>query len=303
MRIVISGASGLIGRALARVAEDHGHEVVRLVRRAPEQPNEVAWAPDKGEIDTRGMRDCHAVVHLAGENIAGRWSTAKMLRILDSRMKGTRLLSMAMGRVGGRPRVFISASATGYYGNRGGEILTEQSMPGTGFLVEVCREWESASWPAAQHGLRVANLRFGMVLSRNGGALAKMLPAFRWGLGGVLGKGQQHMPWVTIDDAVAAIMHVISDESLAGPINVVAPETVTNEQFTDTLARVLHRRALFHVPPLLLRLAFGQMADEVLLAGARVVPQRLTEAGFRFAWPELEPALEHVVSAKLTVRS
>jgi len=294
MRIVISGASGFIGRALAKAVEDQGHEVVRLVRRAPERSNEVAWNPDKGDIDTRGMRDCQAVVHLAGENIAGRWSRKKMLRILDSRMKGTRLLAMAMGRVGGRPKVFISASATGYYGNRAGELLTEQSRPGTGFLAEVCREWESASWPAAQHGLRVVNPRFGMVLSRDGGALAKMLPAFRFGLGAVLGKGHQYMPWVTIDDAVAAILFAISDETLAGPVNVVAPEIVTNERFTDTLARVLHRRALVNVPPFVLRLAFGQMADEVLLSSANVVPQRLTEAGFRFSWPELEPALDHL---------
>jgi len=294
MRIVISGASGFIGRALAKAVEDQGHDVVRLVRRAPERPNEVAWNPARGEIDARGLTDCNAVVHLAGENITGRWSRAKMLRILDSRMKGTRLLSESMGRVGNRPKVFISASATGFYGNRAGELLTEHSRPGKGFLAEVCREWESASWPAAQHGLRVANLRFGMVLSRNGGALAKMLPAFRLGLGGVLGGGHQHMPWVTLEDAVHAILYVISDDTLAGPINVVAPETVTNEQFTDTLARVLHRPALFHVPATLLRLAFGRMADEMLLASANVVPQRLLDAGFRFTWPELEPALRQL---------
>jgi uncharacterized protein (TIGR01777 family) len=295
MRIVISGASGFIGRALAKAAEDQGHVVVRLVRRAPERPDEVAWNPDKGEIDARGLAECNAVVHLAGENIAGRWTRAKMLRILDSRMKGTRLLSQSMGRVGSRPNVFISASATGFYGNRAGEALTEQSRPGNGFLAEVCREWESASWPAAQHGLRVVNPRFGMVLSRNGGALAKMLPAFRFGLGAVLGKGHQHMPWVTIDDAVAAIMFIISDETLAGPVNVVAPEIVTNERFSDTLARALHRRALFNVPPFVLRLAFGQMADEVLLSSANVVPQRLIDAGFRFSWPDLEPALDHLL--------
>jgi uncharacterized protein (TIGR01777 family) len=295
MRIVVSGASGFIGRALVKALDDHGHDVVRLVRRPPERPNEVAWNPDKGEIDTRGMGECHAVIHLAGENIAGRWTREKMDRIRESRAKGTRLLATSMGRVGTKPNVFISASATGIYGNRPGELLTEHSKPGEWFLAEVCKEWEAASWPAAQHGLRVANLRFGMVLSRDGGALAKMLPAFRMWLAGVLGKGHQYMPWITIDDAVAAILYVISNETLAGPINVVAPEAATNEQFTDTLARVLHRRALFNVPPFVLRLAFGQMADEVLLSSANVVPQRLIEAGFRFKWPQLESALEYLL--------
>ena len=296
MRIVVSGASGFIGRALVKALDDQGHDVVRLVRRPPERPNEVAWNPATGEIDAHGLSDSHALVHLAGENIAGRWTPAKMDRIYQSRAKGTRLLSTSMGRVARRSKVFISASATGFYGNRAGELLTEQSRPGEGFLAEVCKEWEAASWPAAQHGLRVVNLRFGMVMSRNGGALAKMVPAFRLGLGGVLGSGAQHMPWVTIDDAVAAILYAISDETLAGPVNVVAPQAVTNERFTDTLARVLHRPALFTVPAWVLRLAFRQMADEVLLASANVVPERLMEAGFRFTWPELEPALKHVLN-------
>jgi len=295
MRIVITGALGFIGRALVKAIEDQGHDVVRLVRRAPQRPNEVAWNPDTGEIDARGLTDSHAVVHLAGENIAGRWTPAKMDRILQSRAKGTRFLSQSMGRVGRRPKVFISASATGFYGNRAGELLTEQSAPGKGFLADVCREWEAASWPAAQHGLRVANLRFGMVLSAHGGALAAMLPAFRLGLGGVLGGGYQHMPWVTLEDAVAAILYVIADETVAGPINVVAPEAVTNRQFTKTLARVMRRPAFLRVPAPVLRLMFGPMANEVLLASANVVPQRLLEAGFRFTWPDLEPALDHLL--------
>lgn len=295
MRIVISGALGFIGRALVKAVEDQGHDVVRLVRRAPERPNEVAWNPDRGEIDARGLADSHAIVHLAGENIAGRWTRAKMDRIRESRAKGTRLLSQSMGRVGRRPKVFVSASATGFYGNRAGELLTEQSPPGKGFLADVCREWEAASWPAAQHGLRVVNLRFGMVLSPHGGALAAMLPAFRLGLGGVLGSGYQHMPWVTLEDAVAAILFAISDDTLAGPVNVVAPEAVTNRRFTKALARVMHRPAFLRAPAPVLRLAFGPMADDVLLTSANVVPERLLEAGFRFTWPQLEPALEHLL--------
>lgn len=296
MRVVVSGASGFIGSALVKALEDEGHDAVRLVRRAAKKPNEVSWNPSRGEIDVRGISECGAVVHLAGENIAGRWTQAKMVRILDSRVSGTRLLAEAMGRVGGRPKVFVSASAAGYYGNRGGEILTERSGPGAGFLPDVCQEWEAASWPAAQHGLRVVNPRFGMVLAKHGGALAAMLPVYGRGLGGVLGDGHQHMPWVTLEDAVAAILFLIHEPSLAGPINVTSPHSVTNVRFVKTLARVLGRPAFVRVPRFALRFMFGKMADEVLLASANVVPEKLLEAGFRFSHPDLEEALKSVLS-------
>lgn len=296
MRIVVSGASGFIGSALVKALDAEGQDVVRLVRRAAKKPNEVSWNPARGELDVRGLSECRAIVHLAGENIAGRWTEAKMVRILDSRIRGTRLLAEAMGRVGGRPKVFVSASASGYYGDRGGEVLSERSAPGVGFLPDVCKEWEAASWPAAQHGLRVVNPRFGMVLDSHGGALAAMLPVYRAGLGGILGDGRQHMPWVTIEDAVAAIMFLINEPSVAGPVNVTSPHSVTNRKFVKTLAGVLHKPAFMRVPRFALRLMFGKMADEVLLASANVVPEKLLEAGFRFCHPELEEALKSVLS-------
>lgn len=295
MRVLVSGASGLIGSALVSSLEDQGHSVVRLVRRAPRDPNESFWDPARGEIDVRRLDNCAAVVHLAGENVAGRWNEAKMLRILDSRVKGTRLLAESMGRIGGRPKVFVSASGIGFYGDRAGELLTEQSEPGAGFMAEVCREWEAASWPAAQHGLRVVNTRLGMVLSRRGGALAAMLPIFRFGLGCTFGGGRQHTSWVAIEDAVAAIIFCIMEPTLAGPVNVVAPRATTNRDFVKTLAAVMGKPAFLRAPRFVLRLALGRMADEALLSSANVLPQRLLEAGFRFTWPDLEPALKHIL--------
>jgi uncharacterized protein (TIGR01777 family) len=295
MKILISGASGLIGSALVRSFCDAGHAVTRLVRRQP-GPAEVRWDPAAGRLDPAGLEGLDAVVHLAGEGIAaGRWTQHRKARIRDSRARGTRLLSQALAGLARRPEVFASASAIGYYGNRGDEPLDEESPPGSGFLAEVCREWEAATEPAAKAGIRVVQLRLGMVLASPGGALARMLPMFRVGLGGRLGDGRQYVSWITLDDVVGAIGHVLATDTLQGPVNLVAPRPVTNRQFTAALARVLRRPALLPAPAFALRILLGQMAEELLLASARVVPRRLLDAGYRFRHEELEAALRHVL--------
>jgi uncharacterized protein (TIGR01777 family) len=236
------------------------------------------------------------VVHLAGENIAtGRWTAQKKARILESRVQGTRLLCEAIMQLVKPPKVFVSASAVGYYGDRGTQLLREESAPGKGFLAEVCRAWEAAAAPVAQRGLRLVYLRLGVVLSPAGGALAKMLVPFRLGAGGVVGTGKQYMPWVALDDVVGAIHHVLTTETLQGPVNVVAPELMTNETFTKTLGRVLGRPTVLPMPAFAVRLAFGEMADPLLLASARVEPARLMASGYTFRYPELESALRSLL--------
>jgi uncharacterized protein (TIGR01777 family) len=239
-----------------------------------------------------------AVVHLAGENVAGRWTRAKKARIRDSRVRGTRLLAEALARSRRPPKVLACASAVAYYGDRGEEVLRESSPPGRGFLAEVCRAWESATAPAAERGIRVVNLRFGLVLSRAGGALGRMLPVFRVGLGGRLGDGRQYWSWVALDDCVAAIGHALASQGLAGGVNVVAPHPVTNAELTAALGGVLSRPAPLAVPAFAARLAFGEMAREVLLASARVEPARLLAGGFRFRFGRVRPALEHVLGGR-----
>ncbi len=299
MRIVISGASGALGRALVPALRSAGHEVHRLVRRAARADDEIAWNPAAGEMDEARFAGggVDAIINLAGENVAGgRWTPARREAILRSRVDATRTLVLAVKRLARKPRVFISASAVGFYGDRGDEELSEQSAIGHGFLPEVCLAWETHAEGAARGGVRTVLLRLGVVLTRGGGALAKMLPLFRLGLGGRLGSGRQWMSWVAIDDVVGAVSHALNDARCSGAYNVVGPEAVTNATFTATLARVLRRPAVFPAPAWGLRLVFGQMADEALLASQRAVPERLREAGYVFRQPTLEGALRAVLA-------
>ncbi|RJP22410.1 MAG: TIGR01777 family protein [Deltaproteobacteria bacterium] len=297
MRVVVSGSSGLVGSALAPELAAAGHEVVRLVRRAP-APGEKAggWDPDRGGIDPEGLAGVEAAVHLAGGNIgAARWNPARKALLRDSRVNGTRLLCGALAALPGPPKVLVSASAVGYYGDRGEEELTEEHPPGRGFLPDVCRAWEEATGPAERSGIRVVHLRIGMVLARDGGALPAMLPPFRIGLGGALGSGRQYMSWVALEDVCGIVLHALADERLRGPVNAVAPSAVTNREFTSTLARVLSRPAILTVPAFALRLLVGEMADALLLSSARVVPKRLVDTGYAFRSPGLEPTLRRLL--------
>lgn len=295
MKILISGAGGLIGSAAVKSFGQAGHQVTRLVRSEP-GPGEIGWDPAAGRLDPVALEGFDAAVHLAGENIAaGRWTQEKKARIRDSRVQGTGLLSRALAGLDDPPKIFASASAVGYYGDRGDQPLDEASRPGTGFLAEVCRDWEAATRPAAEAGIRVVPVRFGAVLAPHGGALAKMLPAFRVGLGGRLGSGRQYISWITLDDAAGAIGYVLATDTIQGPVNLVAPGPVTNRQFTATLARVLRRPAFLPAPAFALRIAFGQMAEQLLLASQRAVPRRLLDAGYQFHDPELEAALRSML--------
>lgn len=298
MKILVTGSHGLVGSALIPALEAGAHEIVRLVRSTPKAgAPEVQWDAEKGSIDVARMEGLDAVVHLAGENIAeGRWTDEKKARIRDSRVKGTRLLSEALARLAQPPRTLVSASAIGYYGDRGAEVLPETSAPGSDFLAGVCRDWEAATQPAEESGMRVIHLRFGIILSETGGALAKMLTPFRLGLGGKIGSGKQFMSWIALDDVVGVINHALTLDALRGPVNVVAPNSVTNQEFTKMLGHVLSRPTIFPVPAFAARLAFGEMADALLLASTRVEPLRLKESGYAFQYPELESALRHVLS-------
>jgi uncharacterized protein (TIGR01777 family) len=298
VRVAITGASGMIGSALvARLVED-GDSVRRLVRSRDELgPDRFLWNLEEGALDPSTFEDVDTVVHLAGETIAGRWTSEKKRRIRDSRVHGTRLVSEAVADCNSPPRVLVCASAAGYYGDRGDEELTEESGRGGGFLADVVLEWEAASEPARESGARVVNIRSGEVLSTSGGALKSLLPPFRLGLGGPLGGGRQYMSWITLDDEVNAIRHAIRNEGLTGPVNLTAPSPVTNREFAKTLGRVLHRPAVIPTPTFPLRLAYGgEFVKEVLLVSVRVLPARLTASGFEFEHTELEPALRHVLA-------
>ena len=302
MKIVVTGATGLVGSALVPSLVAGGHSVVRLVRKqsnagAGNNVTDALWRPDRGEIDAAALAGCDAAVHLAGENISeGRWTDEKKRRIIESRVQGTRLVSETLARLEPRPRVLVSASATGYYGDRGDELLTEGSAAGKNFVAKVCREWEAATEPARAAGLRTVLLRFGIVLSREGGALAKMMTPVKLGVGGKLGSGRQYYSWIAIEDAVAAVRHALENEAVGGPVNLVSPQPVTNAEFTKALGHALGRPTLFAVPAFAARLAFGEMADELLLASARVEPAQLKTTGFEFKYPTLEAALRHLIS-------
>jgi uncharacterized protein (TIGR01777 family) len=295
MNVLISGSTGLVGSELVPYFVTRGNTVTRLVR--PQSrviTGTVVWDPEAGRLDPVALEGFDAVVHLAGENVAaGRWNAERKARIRDSRVNGTRLLCEALAKVARPPRVLVSASATGYYGSRGEEVLTEASPPGTGFLAEVCRDWEAATAPAAERGIRVVRLRIGVVLSPRGGALARMLLPFRLGLGGRLGDGRQYLSWVAIEDVTAVIGLVANAEGVSGPVNVVAPGPVTNYEFTKTLGRVLRRPTVMPMPVFGAHLAFGEMADELLLSSQRVEPQALRKAEYAFRFPELEGALRY----------
>lgn len=288
--VAVSGASGLIGSALTRSLTADGHAVRRLVR-GRAAAGEIRWDPATGEIDLAALEGVDAVVHLAGEPAGARWTAAKKRRIRDSRVEGTRLLAGALAKLERPPSVLVSASAIGYYGDRGDERILEDSPPGEGFLPRVAAEWEAALRPAEQIGIRVVRLRTGIVLSREGGALRRLLLPFRLGVGGVLGSGSQWMSWISLDDVVSIIRFALERDDISGPVNAVAPEPVRNSEFTRTLARVLRRPAWIPVPAFALRLLFAGMADEALLASQRVVPARLLAAGFPFRHTQLESAI------------
>ena len=302
MKVLVSGGSGLVGSALRPFLSAGGHRVSRLVRTGTpaeraervDRKDQVFWAPDSGNIDQAGLEGLDAVVHLAGENIAaGRWTPELKRRIHHSRANGTRVLSDALAKCAQPPKVLVSASAIGYYGDRSDEVLTEESRLGTGFLAAVCRDWEAAVEPAKRKGIRTVLLRIGVVLSTEGGALKRMLLPFKLGLGGVIGDGKQYMSCIALDDAIGAIHHAIVTDSLSGPVNVVSPQAVTNREYTKALGKVLGRPTLFPLPAFAARLAFGEMADELLLSSARVEARKLLASGYTFRSPTLESILRH----------
>jgi uncharacterized protein (TIGR01777 family) len=297
-RIVISGASGLVGRSLRKLLTSRGHAVLRLVRGEPRSDTEIAWSLARGELEPAALEGLDAVVHLAGANIAARrWSKARKRVLLESREHGTRLLCETLARTRKPPELLIAASAVGYYGDRGDEWLDEQSEPGHGFLPELCQAWETATEPARRAGIRVVNLRLGVVLAAQGGALARMLTPFRLGIGGVMGNGRQYLSWIALEDVLGVIEHLLASSEVTGPLNAVAPAPVTNREFTRVLARVLHRPAILPVPGFLCRAAFGELGQTLLLEGARVCCARLEQSGFRFRYRDLESALRAELEA------
>ncbi len=295
MDVLVSGSTGLIGSTLVSALEEGGHRVRRLTRSGGSSEDVVQWDPSAGEIVAGRIEGVDAVVHLAGENIVGRWTDAKKARIRDSRVRGTRLLAETLARLPTPPAVMVSASATGYYGDRGNELLSEESAPGDNFLAGVGQEWEAAADPAREAGVRVVHPRFGIVLSTEGGALGTTLPIFKLGVGGKIGSGRQYWSWIAIDDVVGAILHVLTKDSLEGPVNVTVPDPLTNAEYTRVLGRVLGRPTVFPLPAPAARIMLGQLADELLLASQRIEPARLKETGYSYRYPELEGALRHLL--------
>ena len=296
MKVAITGSSGLVGGALVPFLTAGGHEVVRLVRRDPKAKDEARWDPESGMVDAEALEGVDAVVHLAGENIAGgRWTEARKNRLRSSRVGPTRLLAERLAGLEKKPRVLVSASAVGYYGSRGDAWMTETDSPADDFLGRLSVAWEGAAEPARRAGIRVVHPRMGIVLSPAGGALGRMLLPFKVGLGGVLGPGTQYMSWIALDDLLGVLHHLLDGVDIEGPVNAVAPEPVTNAVFTRTLGRVLGRPTIVPAPAFALRLAFGEMADAALLASTRVKPDRLVASGYRFRFPDLEGALRHLL--------
>jgi uncharacterized protein (TIGR01777 family) len=296
LRIAVTGATGLLGRALVPFLRAGGHEVHRLVRdRGLAKGPDLFWDPASGQVDAAALEGVDAVLHLAGENVGQRWTAARRDAIVRSRVDGTALLARTLAGLARPPRVFVSASAVGFYGDTGDRWVDDRSPPGRGFLAETCVAWERAADPAREAGIRVVHPRIGVVLTPAGGALARLLPVFKMGGGGPVGTGRQFFPWVAIDDVLRALHFALGDAGLEGPFDVVAPGIVTNADFAQVLGRVLRRPAFVPAPAFALRAAFGEMADEVLLAGQRVRPRKLEERGFEFAYPELEGALRHLL--------
>ena len=301
MKILISGSSGLIGTAATTALKSDGHNVVHLVRPGKTtNPGDIQWDPMRATVDVAGLEGIDVVIHLSGAGIAdGRWTEERKQLLRSSRIDTTRVLVDSLSRLKQKPRLLIVASAIGYYGSRGDEILTESSTTGTDFLALVCRDWEAEASRAAERGIRTVMLRFGVVLSGKGGALPKMLPPFKLGVGGRLGSGQQWMSWIAIEDVVGIFRHTIANEQVSGPVNVVAPNPVRNEEFTRLLAGMLHRPAIFPAPAFVLRLAMGEMADAVLLSSDRVKPEQMLAAGYKFRFEILEPALRAAVLSRM----
>ncbi len=296
MRVLISGASGLIGRALTPALISAGHTPVALVRRAP-RANEVQWNPGE-RLDPKKLAGADAIVHLAGKNVAGRWTEKFKQGVLESRVQGTRTLANAAAeayRQSGQPRIFISASGISYYGNRGAELLTEESSPGQGFLAEVSQQWEDATAPASDAGVRVVNLRIGVVLAHDGGALKPMLLPFRLGLGGRIGSGKQFWSWISFDDVIGVALFALHNDSLRGPVNTVAPGAVRNEEFVRALGEELHRPTIFPLPAWVVRTFLGEMGEELLLTSTRAEPAKLETAGYPFAHAELRSTIHTAV--------
>jgi len=296
-RILVSGVSGPIGAALLPSLKSRGYEVTRLVRGTPAGSDQIAWNPGQ-PIAPEKVSGFDAVIHLAGESIVGRWSAEKKAKIRDSRVAGTTALAQALAQAKDKPQVFACSSAIGYYGDRGNEFLNEHSAPGSGFLSDVCREWEAATKVASDAGVRTVQMRTGVVLSKTGGALGKMLTPFKLGVGGKIGHGQQWMSWIDVQDIVGAIHHVLKSDLLQGPVNMVAPKPVTNEEFTKTLASVLSRPAIFPLPAFVVKLAFGEMGETVLLGSQRVEPTQLVMSGYPFRFSNLRASLENILKTK-----
>ncbi|MEU8890990.1 TIGR01777 family oxidoreductase [Streptomyces sp. NPDC048442] len=291
MRIAVTGSTGLIGTALVRSLRADGHEVVRLVRRPARAGDEVTWDPRRSYVDTRGLVGCEAVVHLAGAGIGDhRWTDAYKRELRESRLLGTAAIAEAVASLDAPPRVFVSGSALGYYGETGDRAVDEEAPPGDGFLPSLCVEWEEAAAPAEEAGIRTVFPRTGLVVARGGGAWGRLFPIFRAGLGGRLGSGRQYWSFIALHDEVAALRHLIDTESLSGPVNLTAPEPVTNREVTAAMGRVLHRPTLFAVPKPVLQVALGELAGDVL-GSQRVVPRRLLESGFAFAFPSVDDAI------------
>ena len=295
MKVAVTGSSGLIGSSLVSFLSEKSVTVSKILRENTKD-DDISWKPEDGDWDSAFTGGVDGIVHLAGENIAsGKWTRKKKEKIRNSRIEGTTRLCEHILKLPTPPSVLVCASAIGYYGNRGVEFLNEGSSRGSGFLPDVCLGWEEAAESVSKAGIRVVNVRFGIVLSKDGGALAKMMTPFKIGMGGKIGSGTQYMSWIAMDDVTSAIYHTLITESLKGPVNVTAPNPVTNKEFTNTLGEVLKRPAVVPIPAFAAKLAFGEMANDLLLASTKVAPKRLSDSGYKFQYPELENALKHVL--------